>query len=201
MEIKDAFSINRGLRLFIAAACIMVFAVTGCGKDKKEKTAGVPDTVGAPAGEAPAGHPAVDKTAEDITKAAHGGIKTQKEVRLSEEVRARWKEVKLQITDASSRATGTVTIKVGGDVKLTNDGYRLRVETFVPDYAIADKHIESRSSEPKNPAVLVNLLEGDKSVARGWIFKDFPVVQEVSQWGRIKGVLKGFDKTRVMCLS
>ena len=142
----------------------------GCGK-KEEAAKQAAETQ---QGQPPAGHPAVDKTAEDITKAQHAGIKTQKEVRLSEEVRSKWKDVKIEITDLTAGKSALVDFKVGSAVQLTDDGYRLKVETFVPDYAIANNVIESRSNEPKNPAALVELLKGDKSVVRGWIFKDFP---------------------------
>lgn len=169
-----------GKLVFMATALSLVF-FAGCSK-KKEQSAQPQqqEAPAAPAGaqqqgaELPQGHPAADKTAENITKASHANIKTQKEVRISDAVKARWKEVKLEIRDNNEKRTEAVTIQVGQTVTLTKDGYKLKVETFVPDYAIAENRIESRSNEPKNPAVLVELIQGDKTVARGWVFRNFP---------------------------
>lgn len=158
-----------GLAAILLGLSLMVNQ--GCGKKEEAPKAEAPR---AEAPGLPEGHPAADKTAEDITKAQHAGIKTQKEVRLSEDVRKKWQDVKIEITDLAANRAAIVDFKVGSSVQLTDDGYRLKVETFVPDYAIANNAIVSRSNEPKNPAVLVELLKGNESVVRGWIFKDFP---------------------------
>lgn len=168
MELKTTKS------YFFIAASVALLAFTGCSKKSEapKETANVEAPAG---GGMPEGHPGMgaDKTAENITKMAHTTIKTQKEVKLSDEVKAKWKEVNLDITDAASKNKENITVKVGETIKLNNQ-FKLKVETFVPDYAIAENRIESRSNEPKNPAVLIELLDGDKSVARGWVFKDFP---------------------------
>lgn len=159
-----------GSYLLILAA-VTAMSLTGCSGEKKAKE----QAPAAPAaqGTMPADHPAVDKTAEDIQKLAHSSIKTQKEVVLTDEVKKKWKEVKLELTEGASKASQTVDVKVGSTVKL-NERFKLKVDTFVPDYAIAENRIESRSNEANNPAVLVELMEGDKTVAKGWVFKDFP---------------------------
>lgn len=110
---------------------------------------------------------------DDISKVQHANIKTQKAVSISDEVKAKWKEAQLEILDAESGASQTVSVKVGGDIKL-KEGVRLKVEAIVPDYTIAESRIESRSNELNNPAVLIDLVENDKSVARGWVFRDYP---------------------------
>lgn len=155
-------------------ACVATLSLAGCSSEKKaeEKKAETPAAV-APGGQLPADHPAMDKTAEDIQKLAHSSIKTQKEVFLTDEVKAKWKEVSLELTEGASKTSQAVKVKVGESVKL-NERFRLRVDAFVPDYAIAENRIESRSNEAKNPAVLLELLEGDKVVSKGWVFKDFP---------------------------
>ena len=159
-------------------ATVASLSLAGCGGEKKaeEKKAEAPAPAAqaqAPQGGMPGEHAAVDKTAEDIQKLAHSSIKTQKEVFLKEDVKAKWKEVKLELTEGKSKASQAVTAKVGSTIKL-DERFKLKVDTFVPDYAIAENRIESRSNEANNPAVLVELLEGDKTVAKGWVFKDFP---------------------------
>ena len=63
---------------------------------------------------------------------------------------------------------------VGSTVPLSGTGFSLRVEVFIPDYAMFEDHIGSRSNEPNNVAVMVELFEGDKPVAKGWVFKAYP---------------------------
>lgn len=162
--------------LLIAAG--LAIALAGCGGEKKQEST-APAAPAAPAagqqGQLPEGHPSMENQEQaDIAKASHASIKTQKEINIPDEVKAKWKEVTLQITNTTQKASANVDIKVGSDVKLDREGFRLKVSAFVPDYAISDNKIETRSNEPKNPAVLVELLEGEKVVAKGWVFKNFP---------------------------
>lgn len=159
-------------RLFLVTASAAILAFTGCSGEKKAPEAPAPAAQSEQQA-MPGNHPAMDKTQEDISKVQHANIKTQKAVSLTSEVKAKWKEVKLELIDNASGKSEAVTIKVGGDVKL-KEGVRLKVDALVPDYAIAENTIESRSNEARNPAVLIELVEGDKTVARGWVFRDFP---------------------------
>jgi len=168
-------------RFAVIAASVALLAVTGCGGEKKDQPKpaqeSAPAAAVAPAeGTMPAGHPVAGAgPAADTTVAAHTGMKSQNEVKLSKEVMAKWNEVQLEITDSAAKKKATVMVKVGASVPLTNKAFKLKVETFVPDYVINENHvIESRSNEANNPAVLVALLEGEKVVARGWIFKGLP---------------------------
>jgi len=160
-------------------ASVAMLAVAGCGTKKQQESAEQPAVAGqagqAGQGQLPEGHPSVGGApAGDMAKVEHSGIKSQKGVVLSEDVKAKWKEVKMEITDTATKSTEVLNLKVGETVPLKKNGFKLKVEAFVPDYAIVEDHIESRSNEPKNPAVLVELIEGDKTTARGWVFKDFP---------------------------
>jgi hypothetical protein len=171
MEEKRHMSLSgQSKRFFLVTASAVILAFTGCSGEKKAEAPAQPEQAQQAM---PEGHQPVDKMQEDISKVQHANIKTQKTVSLTSEVKAKWKEVKLELIDNASGAKDAVTIKVGGDVKL-KEGVRLKVDALVPDYAIAENTIESRSNEARNPAVLLELIEGDKTVARGWIFRDFP---------------------------
>ncbi|MDP2689507.1 MAG: hypothetical protein Q8P48_05275 [Deltaproteobacteria bacterium] len=169
---------SRNYLLVAASLALLVF--TGCSGEKKapqtpQQEAAAPASAPAGAEQAmPDGHPAVEKGLSEMAQVSHANLKTQKEIKLSPEVKKKWKEAKLEVTDAASKQTRTVSIKVGSAVQLNDAGLKLKLDVIVPDYAISDNRIESRSNDAKNPAVLVDLLEGDKSVARGWVFRDFP---------------------------
>lgn len=165
--------------LAILAAALMAFA--GCSSEKKSAPkAEAPKgetqkTEAAPQATLPEGHTPVEELAQDIQKMSHSNIKTTKEVNLSDEVKNTWKNVTLEITDFSSQQTASVNFEVGSKVKLNDEGLRLQVEVFVPDYIIVEEgRIESRSNEPNNPAVLISLLKDDEAITRGWVFRDFP---------------------------
>ena len=182
MARKHTLSFNGKTFLAILLA-VGLMALAGCsgGEQKPAPKAAdqAPAATEAPAEtaakqELPPGHTPMDKFADDIQKMSHGNIKTQKEVKISQDVIDKWKEVQIEITDLQSNATANVTFAVGSTVKLNNEGLRLQVEHFVPDYTIVESRIESRSNEPNNPAVLVNLLDNEKSLTRGWVFRDYP---------------------------
>ncbi|GMR04236.1 MAG: hypothetical protein BMS9Abin23_0127 [Thermodesulfobacteriota bacterium] len=175
MEGKKTYGMNGAGRYFIVLLGVLFLALAGCGGSKEEKASTEKAPAAVSGQEAlPKEHPAVDKTTEDIAKASHSAIKTQKDVKISKEVQEKWKEVTIKITDNASKETKSVNLKIGSTVQLTDDGYQLKVEVFVPDYAISENHIESRSNEPNNTAVLVDILKGNEVVTRGWIFKDYP---------------------------
>ncbi len=172
----------------IACASVIALTLAGCGNGKNEqKSAPAPAT--AEGNKLPEGHPAMPPvmpsqagmTAKDAAgvaataKAMHPSeSKSDREVKLSKEVLDKWKEAKVEVVDVASKTKEGLTIKVGSTVALKKAGFKLKLKALVPDYLIKDKQIESRSNEPKNPAILVELIEGDKTVASGWIFRNMP---------------------------
>jgi len=167
-----AFFPGSFLILFLAVA---VMALAGCGGEQKQAPAAKKAEAPVSSKQAlPSGHPSMDKATDDIAKASHSQIKTKKTVKVSDEVRNKWKSVTLEISDLAAKASKTVELKVGSTTQLTDDGYSIKIEILVPDYAINGDHIESRSNEAKNPAALIDLMKGDKVETRGWIFTQFP---------------------------
>ncbi|TAN60884.1 hypothetical protein EPN18_07805 [bacterium] len=197
MSTKGIF-FNRNIAAAVLLSAGLVFTVTGCG-EKKEKapdtgSAAQPVAVAqAPAalqsasnqaapmtapmdakhaiGQKPEGHPPVD--ASDVSKhqVAHAGLKGQKEVRLSDAVKSKWKDAKVKVVDNVSKQSSVISLKVGSSVDLGKDGFKLKLDAVVPDYAMTATTIETRSNEARNPAVLITLYSGDKAVTKGWIFK------------------------------
>ena len=165
--ITRGFLKGRGAgKLFVVFASALFLVFTGCDSKKKEAS-----TEGRTEG--PAQHRAKDVT-ETMAQAAHAVRPPTREINVSEEVRNKWKEVQLQITDTSQQKTQLITLQIGTSVRLNDEGERLGIEIYIPDYSIADKQIESRSNEPNNPAVFVNLTHEGKVLESGWIFMHLP---------------------------
>jgi len=181
-------------KILVFSAAILVF-LAACGKEGKkagEERKEDVKTTELPA-ELPKGHPQIEEMQKGITPAvelpsgqvqkqageSHPKSKTELPVKVSDKIKARWKDVELEVTDASSSKStsgkkAVVKVKVGGGIKIGDTGYSFKVEAFIPDYVIYQDSIGSKTGEPNNPAALVELFEGDKSVARGWVFKNFP---------------------------
>lgn len=165
----------------LITALFLVFFVAACGGGDKEapvaKKAPTGSTVPSGAQPLPEGHPEIPAQSGSVGKIspqAHRQLqgKSGKELRLSDEITASWKTVNVEVTDNSSGDARVVTINVGERVKLNNDGFAMIINAFVPEYAIFDDHIGSRSNEPNNPAILVELYENDNVVASGWVFAE-----------------------------
>lgn len=171
METRDGQIASAGLKALSVAFCITIAALSGCSNKKEGATT---ETRSPAAQQAPATEPAAMPLQAAPVKAQHGGSKQEKELKLSDEVKTKWKEVKLDVTDSSAKSLESVTVKVGGSVHIGKNGATLKVAAFVPDYAMSDNNIVSRSNDLKNPAVLLELLEGGKVAVRGWVFNKFP---------------------------
>jgi hypothetical protein len=178
--------IKTALKGFVVAAALpFILASAGCSGGEKAKDRATDATpAGAPAqGAMPSDHPAVAPGAAPgeggVAKAPaeqgpHGQSGVQREVVLAADVKARWKEARIEVVDGSTKGKEVLTLKVGSTADLKSAPFKLKVESFVPDYIISQNRIESRSNEPNNPAALVELTSGGKTVARGWLFKNFP---------------------------
>jgi hypothetical protein len=170
------------MKSFLILAVVVAFFATGCGKKEEapvveksgDEVASLPSGHGAasgvPTGEAPndaahggGGLPPMDM---ETAKAAHTGLKhsVKKEIRVSPEVKSKWPEITLNVK-------GTVQTFKLGEKTSVGGAYSLLVEAFVPDYTIYEGYVGSKSIDPNNPAVYVELFDGSESVASGWIFK------------------------------
>ncbi|MBI5232751.1 MAG: hypothetical protein HY880_00180 [Deltaproteobacteria bacterium] len=161
---------SKGKRTFFTAIFSAVLFISGCGGEKPAEQA----KKEIPAETLPVGHPSMEgmATGDAMTPALHKTVgAAPKELKIGAEIKKRWSEVLLEITDTSSGKKDVLMVKVGGSSALKSAGYSIKVAAFVPDYTSGDDYIGSRSNDPNNPAALVELMEGAKSVAKGWIFK------------------------------
>lgn len=161
----------------ILAIVLTFFLAASCSKEdtgKVETSDTAPTITGSE--ELPSGHPMVGGagTVEDLITGGHAESKAVKELKISDEVKAKWPVVTIEVLDNSTGSTQELTIKVGEVTKLNDTGFTVKAEAFLPDYAIFEDHIGSRSNDSNNPAVLVDLAKGGSSVARGWVFGRLP---------------------------
>ena len=163
---------------------------TGNVEAKKEATAEI--------GEAklPIGHPPIEGGAEqsissgkdtvvegreqekvgdpNISAVGHpSGGEVKRDVRVPDEVKTKWKSVNLKLIDREKKTEEVIAINIGKEVAIKGTNFTIKAATFLPHYTMYDTYIGSKSNEPVNPAILVELLEGGKSRAKGWVFANF----------------------------
>jgi cytochrome c biogenesis protein len=70
----------------------------------------------------------------------------------------------------------TITLRVGEKVPFEDANVsHVSVRQFVPDFVIGEgNRVLSRSSEPNNPAALVEAWKGESRVQMGWVFAKYP---------------------------
>ena len=71
-------------------------------------------------------------------------------------------------------APHTVRVPVGGDAAVGGSGLTVRVIALVPAFQSNADAVTSTSNNPDNPAVLVRLLDKDRTLAEGWVFQKYP---------------------------
>ena len=90
-----------------------------------------------------------------------------------EQVKKGWKAVVVQVVEAGG-ATKDYRIAINDQLIIPGSGLTLKVESFLPDFKMTPQGITSLSNEPKNPAARVVVVEGGKTIFKGWLFKLFP---------------------------
>lgn len=112
--------------------------------------------------------------AETVEAGMHGKVRKDKPIITSAEIVDKWKEVKILVKDKKSGKEEELTIKTGFSAEFKGSGYTVKVNTFLPHYAMSEEKYHSLSNEPNNPAAYIELIKEDKTVTHGWIFKNFP---------------------------
>ena len=112
----------------------------------------------------------------DINKSAAGHISSggvKREVRVPDDVKAKWKAINLKWVDKEKKTEGLISVNVGKETPIKGTKFAMKVLVFLPHYTMYDTYVSSQSNEPVNPAVLVELLEEGRGVAKGWVFANF----------------------------
>jgi len=186
-------SVTRLLGVGIAALAATLL-MSGCGKEQggsaTEKAASAasssdPYQPGAPL---PPNHPPLDGPADNGLPPGHmpvGGegemtghpaevtaarIKDV-EIVVPENVKGKWSAVQLAVSGGEIKEKYEVAL--GGKTEIPQ-GMELTVDAFLPDYTSDFEKATSASEKMNNPAALVHVMKGEKLVAKGWIFKNYP---------------------------
>ncbi len=101
-------------------------------------------------------------------------------------VKGKWSAVKLVVQDKVTKESKEYTVNLNSDLKVPNSNLKIHVGEFLPDFKMSGTNLTSASNEPKNPAVAVRVLEGEKQIFPaqgrkwGWLFSKMPAVHPLN---------------------
>jgi len=111
-----------------------------------------------------------------------------------------WESPRLEIDvkkPADPAYLKSLSLKVGERLAVEDlDFTHLSVSRFVPDFVIGEgNEIQTRSTEPNNPAALIEVWKGEERVYSGWTFAKFPDFGEGHKVGQasLSFVLKNYE--------
>jgi hypothetical protein len=114
------------------------------------------------------------KPQQDAAPAKDTVMRKQTEVSVPDNVKGKWKSVKLSITDKDLNKEGFVVIEIGKTMKVNGTNLVIKVENFLPHFIMDGTTLTSSTNSPKNPAVQVHITENGQDVFKGWLFTLYP---------------------------
>jgi hypothetical protein len=103
------------------------------------------------------------------------------QVVVPENVKGTWKAVKLTIEDKVKNTTDDVVVNLGSEYAIPGSKIRIKVGDFLPDFRMQGSVITTASEEPNNPAVHVDVYDGEEQVFKGWLYSRFPGIHPFDQ--------------------
>lgn len=110
----------------------------------------------------------------------HGDIQMpaaeEMKVIIPDDIKTKWKGVRLTVMDRETTDPKDYTIAVGGRFVIPNSKIDIQTGEFLPDLKIDGNIYTTASSELLNPAIHVLITEDGKEIFKGWLFQKFPSV-------------------------
>ena len=110
----------------------------------------------------------------------------QTKIVVPDSIKGKWSAVKLVVQDKVTKESKEYTVNLNSDLKIPNSNLKIHVGEFFPDFKMSGINLTSASNEPKNPAVAVRVLEGEKQIFPaqgkkwGWLFSKMPSVHPLN---------------------
>jgi hypothetical protein len=156
------------------AICFCLLPFYGCEK-KQELTPPQKTQQFAPV-QAPIQTP-MDKPAEK-PRSPHGNMSTkgERKIILPPEIKSSWTGVKFIFEDRNTKKQSEYTAKLGSEMTIPGTELKIVFSHFLPDFKMERDVITSKSTEPNNPAVRVEIYEKGKTIFTGWLYAKYPEI-------------------------
>lgn len=166
----------------LSAVAVLCIALCGCSEKKDEQVIPRAGMTPQPSQTAqkpqmPEGHPALEKGAP-MGGSPHSGVmqKSEKKIVVPDAVKKSWSKVRLQFIDKSTGAKKELVAALNSELTVDGTALKIKVGEFLPEFTMAAGEITSRSNEPKQPAVRIEIYEQGKLIHKGWLFAKMPDV-------------------------
>ena len=116
---------------------------------------------------------------EDHPNPAPADKKVERDTVVPENIKGKWKAVKLQITNkAKGNAIEMKTAELGSSFNLENGNTKLKVTLgpFLPNFVMSQTSYSSVDNKLNNPAVQLTVEENGKVLYKGWTFAKYPTL-------------------------
>lgn len=108
------------------------------------------------------------------TEEAGGNVPTK--LLVPPEVTAAFSGVQIGWKDSQSGQQGVLDVPLGGATPIPGSDLTVKADVFLPSFTMTAEQITSTGTALENPAARIAVVQGDKEVFAGWIFKRFPDV-------------------------
>jgi hypothetical protein len=100
--------------------------------------------------------------------------KKQTQVIIPEEIKGRWKAVKIAVQDKEKNQQDVYTVDIGSEFTVADSNLDLKVKNFLPYFQMDGLTLTSASNDPRNPAAQITISENGREVFSGWLFSRYP---------------------------
>lgn len=107
---------------------------------------------------------------------SEGGAPVPTKLVVPPEVTAAFSGVQIGWKDSQSGQGGVLDVPLGGATPIPGSDLAVKADVFLPSFTMTSDQITSTGIELENPAARIAVVQGDKAVFAGWIFKRFPDV-------------------------
>ena len=174
--------------LVVIVSLVLAFTIGACKKKEPEKP--VPQVPTQPVPQMPM-QPAPQMPMQPMQPAPQSPM--QRPMTLGEtkvvvpgSVKGKWTSVKLVVEDKVKKESKEYTVNLNSDFKIPDSNLKVHVGEFLPDFKMQGLTLTSASNEPKNPAVAIRVMEGNKQIVPaqgkkwGWLFSRMPSVHPIN---------------------
>lgn len=115
-------------------------------------------------------------------------------LQVPEEVKKKWKAIKLNVTDKTTNKSTIVTAEIGKESAITGTDLKVFVEVFLPAFKMDGGTITSTSpDQTTNPAAKIKVTEKGQEIFSGWLFELYPTVHPFTH-PKYTITLAGYEK-------
>ncbi len=119
----------------------------------------------------------MDKPSEK-PRSPHGELplKGERKIVISPEVKKSWGDVKFVLEDKNTNKQSLYTARLGSEMSIPGTELKIVFGDFLPDFKMEKDIITSKTNEPNNPAVRVEISEKGRTIFSGWLYAKYPEI-------------------------